>query len=147
MTAPAPAVARRPLVTRRRIVYTVVLAGAAVALVAAFTIHPDPVAVPRDPAVVAVSPKENDTDVRQTTISVDLATTYSGSLRFDGVTIPDDQVDRIQTGYNRISFTPGPGKEFRSLPAGRHCAAVTYWPTGQDPVNTSKTYAWCFNLH
>jgi hypothetical protein len=143
-TAPAK---RRPLLTTRRLVYAITLAGAAVALVAAFTIHPEPKPIPRDAAIVTVSPKEGDTDLRQTTVSADLVASYSGSLRFDGTAIPDDQVDRINTGNNRVSFTPGPSKEFTRFAPGRHCATITFWPTGQPPESTSRSYAWCFNLH
>jgi hypothetical protein len=133
--------------TRRRLIYAVLLAIAFTALVAAFLIHPDPSAPVRDKAIVAVSPDVGNTEPRQTTVFAELASDYEGALSINNREIPDDQVDRLQTGNNRLAFTPGPDKEFSALPAGRTCARVDFWPAGQTREAASRSYVWCFTLH
>jgi hypothetical protein len=132
--------------TRLRIIYTVLLAVAAVLFVAAFLIHPEPTKPPRPKAVLAVYPAEGDRDIRQTTVFAELDPAFKGSLTIDGRLIPDDQVDTIQTGGNRISFTPGPGKEFTALRPGNNCAAVRFYPISEGETAVSS-YSWCFNLN
>ena len=132
--------------TRRRLVYGVLLAIAAVSAVAAFLIHPEPTKPDRPPAVVAVSPIEGGTEVRQTTLFAELGPQFDGELSFNGRPIPKDQLDVLQTGNVRLSFSPGPEKEFKSFPAGRACAAVTYYPRSEGPT-ASSSYSWCFTLH
>jgi hypothetical protein len=146
MTAPPPTAAKRPLVTRRRIVYTIALIIAAVALVAAFMIHPEPTKPVRPRAIVAVSPGEGDTEIRQTEVFAELDPAFDGDLTINGRPIPKDQEDRLQTGNVRIGFTPGKDKEFSSFPPGRNCAVVRYWPTAEGEASAT-TYSWCFNLH
>jgi hypothetical protein len=134
------------VITRRRIVYTVLLTVAAVAFVAAFLIHPEPSTPDRPPAVVAVSPDEGATALRQSEIFAELGPDFDGELAFDGKPIPRDQLDVIHTGNVRIGFTPGPGKEFASFPVGRHCATVLYYPRAEGQASTTS-YGWCFELH
>jgi hypothetical protein len=122
---------------RRRALYALLLSIAAVAAVMA----PD-----RPVAVVAVSPVEGATEPRQTTLFAELDPTFSGELSFQGRAIPMDQLDIIQTGNVRLSFTPGPGKEFSAFPPGRNCAEVTFFPKAEGQASTS-TYSWCFTLH
>ncbi|MDQ1438774.1 MAG: hypothetical protein QOK43_2403 [Acidimicrobiaceae bacterium] len=132
--------------TRRRIIYAVLLTIAFAALVMAFLIHPEPTAPARDQVVVAVSPTENASEQRQTTVFAEVTTDYDGALTIDGHPIPDDQVDRLLTGNLRLAFTPGPGKEITKFRTGLVCARVDYWPLGQDRATTSRQYAWCFKL-
>ena len=137
---------KKPLVTRRRAVYTVLLLLAAVLFVAAFMIHPEPTKENKPAAVVAVSPGNGDTEVRQTTLFAELGAEFDGELSFDGRSIPKDQLDVLQTGNVRLSFTPGPGKEFTAFPAGRHCASVSYFPRTEGSASLTN-YSWCFTLH
>lgn len=133
------------LFTFRRVVSSVLLAGAFAGLVVAFIMHEeDPEAAAQPRQVTAVSPEPGTLQLRQIEIFVELDPTYRGSLSVNGRPIPDDQLDVIG-GLNRISFTPGAGKELRSLPAGRNCAEVIFEPavgTGGDPGR----YRWCFNV-
>lgn len=133
--------------TRRRIIYVLLLAVAFAALVTAFMIHPEPTKPVRDKAIIAVSPDEGETEPRQTTVFAELTADYEGVLSINAHEIPLDQIDRVSTGNNRVAFTPGPDKEFRALPAGRNCARVDFWPTGQTREAASRSYVWCFNLH
>jgi hypothetical protein len=148
MTAPSsrPAPAKKPLVTRRRVVSTALLLLALVLFVSAFRIHPEPTKEDRPPAVVAVSPGNGDTDVRQTTLFAELRAEFDGELSFDGQAIPKDQLDVIQTGNVRLSFTPGPGKAITSFAAGHRCATVSYFPRAEGAASITN-YSWCFTLH
>jgi hypothetical protein len=132
--------------TRRRIIYALLLAVAFAALVSAFLLTPEPDPPDRPVDVLAVSPEENANEVRQATVFAELGGDVDAALIINNKEIPDDQVDRLQTGNLRIAFVPGEGKEFERLPGGRTCARVEYWPRGQVRENTSKAYAWCFNL-
>ena len=105
----------------------------------------------RQGAVQQVFPEPGTVALRQDAIGVQLAFGYDASLRIDRRAIPDDQLDHI-AGINRISFTPGPGKEIEELSEGRHCAEVTYSPTpalsGAETATTTaaenRPYTWCF---
>ena len=132
--------------TRRRVIYVFALAVAAAAAVMAFLLTPEPEAPSRPDEIVAVSPAENASEVRQVTVFAEVAGNHDTALVINGTEIPDDQLDRIQTGAMRVTFVPGEDKEFERFPAGRNCARIEWWPRGQDRVNTSKAYAWCFTL-
>jgi hypothetical protein len=132
--------------TRRRIIYAFALVAAGIAGVSAFLIRPEPTKPTRPPAIVAISPGEGDTDIRQTTVFAEIDSAFDGELSINGHVIPKDQETRIQTGNTRIGFTPGKDKDFSSFPAGRNCAAIRYWPISEGEASSS-TYSWCFNLH
>jgi hypothetical protein len=131
---------------RRRIVITLLLAIALGGFFYAFT-RPTDRQQPalRDAAVRHVEPAPGDLVLRQTEIAVDLDPTYTGILTIDGHHIPEDQLDRIR-GLNRVSFTPGEGKDFTKLSPGRHCAGVELWPTATPDV-PHRSYPWCFEVH
>ena len=142
---PAVAASRR----RRRIrrgIYAVLLSIAAVSFVAAFFLFEEETELVRPQAIRSVSPIEDAQEVRQTSIYAELAAGFDGELSFDSNPIPLDQTDKLQTGGNRISFTPGPDKEYESFEPGRHCASVRYWPVSEGEASSS-TYQWCFDLH
>jgi len=142
----APTTPKKPLITPRRLLYTLALTVAAVALVVAFMGHPEPTKPSRPRAIVALSPGEGDTDIRQTEVFAELDPSFDGELVINGTVIPKDQEDRLQTGNVRIGYTPGKGKEIGSFPAGRNCAVIRYWPTSEGEASATS-YSWCFNLH
>ncbi len=90
-----------------------------------------------------VFPEPGTVAVRQSAVGATLDFGYSGRLTIDRRDIPDDQLDRI-AGINRISFTPGAGKEIEALEEGRHCASLTYWTTSGGPESAGRPYVWCF---
>jgi hypothetical protein len=130
-------------VTPRRLVIWVLLAASFIGVVFAFTTSRDeePPRV-QDEAVVRVFPQEGDINVRQDAIGVELAFGYTGVIQVDRVEIPEDQLDRI-AGINRISYTPGPGKEIGALAPGRHCATTVFWRQSESREQ-ARTYTWCF---
>jgi hypothetical protein len=96
-------------------------------------------------AVEAVSPQGGDLDLRQATISVDLAIGVRGVLMIDGVEVPEDDLQRVEA-LNTITLRPGPDSDYRELRPGPHCATVVYWPLGQTR-DDSSAFRWCFSLH
>lgn len=139
----APASGLRELLTFRRVVSSVLLAGAFVGLVIAFQLHDDsPNPRLRPSAIRAISPEQDTLQLRQTEIFVELDPSYTGSLIVNGTQIPDDQLDVIK-GLNRYSFTPADGREVKTLPPGRNCIVVTFASVGG---GSPGSYQWCFNV-
>ena len=142
MTAPARATR---LFTARRVVSSVLLAVAFAGLYMAFILHDDsPNPRLRPTAVRTVSPDPGTLQLRQTEIFAELEPAFRGTLTVNGTPIPDDQLQVIE-GLNRISFTPGEGRELDKLPPGRTCAVVRFEPIA-DPGAEPGSYRWCFNV-
>ena len=136
---------RRRLVTLRRVVVSVLLAVAAVGMYVVSTMHDDsPTAGARSRTVKSVSPRPGSIQLRQTEISVELDTSYSGGLAINGTTIPDDQLAVVQV-LNRLSYTPRKGREIERLPAGLNCAVVRFRPVPGAPGQPGS-YRWCFSV-
>jgi hypothetical protein len=93
--------------------------------------------------VSGVFPEPSAVAVRQDAIGADLDFGWTGRLRIDNRDIPDDQIDRI-AGINRLSFTPGAGKEIETLDEGRHCASLIYWKASETEDAALRPYVWCF---
>ena len=90
-----------------------------------------------------VFPPAGTVALRQAAIGAELSFGYAGRLTIDRRNIPDDQIDKIG-GINRISFTPGAGKEIEALDEGRHCVSLTYWRTSDGEASAGRPYSWCF---
>jgi hypothetical protein len=136
---------RRPLVTPRRVVLSVLLAVAAVGMYVVSTMHDDsPTGGARSRIVKSVYPTPGSIQPRQTEVSVELDPSYVGSLAINATTIPDDQLSVIR-GLNRISYTPGEGREIERLPAGLNCAVVRFHPVAGAPGQPGS-YRWCFSV-
>lgn len=105
--------------------------------------HEDPIGRPS--AVESVSPAGGNLDLRQVTISADLAAGYTGYLTFDGVEVPADDLVFVQA-LNSVTLTPQPDSDYLELQPGPHCAGVVYWLIGQSR-ESAQTYQWCFRLH
>lgn len=98
----------------------------------------------RRAGLVLVFPEPGTVAIRQDAIGAEIAGDYTGRLSIDRRDIPDDQLDRIDVGRKRISFTPGPGKEIEALDEGRHCASLTFWRTDLGEESAGRPYTWCF---
>lgn len=96
-------------------------------------------------AVESVSPEGGDLDLRQITVSADLAAGYTGYLTLDGLEIPADDVQYVDA-LNQLTLKPQPDSDYRELQPGPHCAGVVYWQVGQGR-EAGNTYTWCFRLH
>jgi hypothetical protein len=93
--------------------------------------------------VSQVFPEPSAVALRQDAIGAELDFGWTGRLRIDNRDIPDDQLDTI-SGINRLSFTPGEGKEIETLAEGRHCASLIYWQTSETEDQAGRPYIWCF---
>ena len=128
----------------------VALLVAAASLYLAFATGREEEPVVRRGAITRVFPKPGAVVLRQEPIGVELAFGYRASILVDGRPIPDDQLDVVQ-GINRVSFTPGDGKEIEQLDEGRHCASVEFGlsttTTAENTTVTAmpETYSWCFS--
>ena len=120
------------LFTVRRLVITLAMAGAVAALFFALALYEESPQLPLRPAAIRfISPEPGSIVVRQGTVFYELGDQYTGTLRLDSVAIPEDQLDVIG-GLNRISFTPGSGKEVEALEPGAHTATAVFWPQEVD---------------
>jgi hypothetical protein len=131
---------------RRRLIMGFLAALAAGGIVYAFsapTRQTD--ALARPAAVENVSPAGGNLDLRQVTIAADLAPGLTGYLTLDGVEVPGDDLVFVPA-LNSITLTPQPESDYKELSPGQHCAAVVYWPIGQNRAS-ANSYTWCFRLH
>lgn len=138
--------AKARLFTVRRLVVALAIAGAVVALFFALALYEESPELPLRPAAIRfISPEPGTLGVRQGTVFYELGDQYTGTLRLDSVTIPMDQLDVI-SGLNRISFTPGAGKDVETLEPGAHTATAVFWPLGKGRAE-ARSYTWRFNVH
>jgi hypothetical protein len=135
---------RRPLFSLQRLVISVLLAGAIVTLVVAFTLHQDkePLRLTHD-AVRVVSPAPGEQSVpQQRTVFVELTADYSlDALQINSQAVGGDELEHIP-GLNRWSFNPGEGKSMRQLPGGRICAVAEFHRVGT--TGEPERFPWCF---
>ena len=130
---------------RRRLIMGALACVGAGGIVFAFSAPTKTDSTGRPAAVEAVTPQGGNLDLRQVTISADLAPGYTGYLTLDGVEIPADDV-RFELALNSLTLIPGPDSDYRQLQPGNHCAGVVYWAIGQNR-DLGKSHTWCFRLH
>lgn len=99
----------------------------------------------RPAEVETVTPEGGNLDLRQVTVSADLAPGYTGYLQIDGVEVPEDDLQRVPA-LNQIILRPGPDSDYAEFRPGSHCATVVYRRIGQ-PEEQPRSYRWCFALH
>lgn len=128
-----------------RIVLSLLVAAAIAGLVYVATDSGHDGAPAKPAAVEAVFPEGGDLDLRQTTIVADLAPGYTGYLLFDGVEVPEDDLQHVDA-LNQVILRPTEDSDYRVLPPGRHCVTVVYRRIGEQR-DQSSSYRWCFSLH
>jgi len=142
------------LITRRRIVISVILAGAVAVLVFGFTlVRPaDQAVVYTDSAVrMLYPPKPGDVILRESRVGVTLSQDYTlaygttNGMAINKIGIPQDQLDVI-AGLNQYFYYPAPGKEISELPVGRVCVDLQIRRV-VDPNDTGRRFSWCFQTH
>lgn len=145
------------MITARRAVISLILAGCAALMVWGFTLV-RPTNTPvifKNSAVVRVSPEPGALVLRQSSVSVTLAPDFNlATDNVDGmaiaangatVGIPVDEL-QILPGQNQYSFAPGPGRQFSELPVGRVCAVVQI-QRAATPGTPPTPFSWCFQTH
>ncbi len=141
------------MITPRRIVISVLLAGCLVLLVWGFGLSRSSTGAVTytDSAVKALEPQPGVLALRQERIGVTLGSDSSlaeqnaDGLSIDGVGIPQDQIEFVP-GLNQYFYTPGPGKEISALAPGRNCASILIKRT-TDPNDRGHPFSWCWNSH
>ena len=143
MVRRSPPPPRPPLA--RRIVLTFIVALAVAALVYVATEPSGDDGTPLPSAVEAVSPEPGAQNLRQTTIAADLAAGYTGYLLMDGVEVPRDDLQVVDS-LGQVALRPTEDSDYRVLSPGPHCATVVYRKIG-DRLDQSSSYRWCFSVH
>ncbi len=82
--------------------------------------------------------------LQQDIIGIDLAPGYEGTIALNGEPLPLDQVN-VVAPLNQITYKPGPGKIYESLPTGENCLSATYWMSSKGPGQASRQ-TWCFTV-
>jgi hypothetical protein len=90
------------------------------------------------------APTPDSSVLSQAQLLIDLTTNYDASFVVNGVTIPDDQLQK-RPELNQVIFTPGPGKVIEKFPAGRNCVEADIYRVdgAQEDVPPAR---WCFNV-
>ncbi len=130
---------------KKRLIMGTLAAVAIGGIVFAFSAPTQRQGTGRPAAVENVSPDGGDLDLRQVTLSADLAAGYTGYLTFDGVEIPADDIQYVDA-LNQLTLVPQADSDYKELQPGPHCAGVVYWQLGQTR-DAGTTYTWCFRLH
>jgi len=94
-------------------------------------------------AIESISPERGELTGLVDDVTVDLRDDLQGELLIDSVRIPEDQLDTIEQ-LGRISFRPGPGKEFTRFLAGDNTVVVRYWPRGEPRPEVPPSFSWRF---
>jgi hypothetical protein len=81
----------------------------------------------RPPAILQLTPQENEIALAQAAIIVDLRPTFTAQLTIDGNPIPDDQV-KIDPNLFELSFQPNAEHDIHQFSPGTHTATIEYWP-------------------
>jgi hypothetical protein len=127
------------------------LAGAIAAFLAAFTrvsdSSDDPVVQSGGTSdiVEELLPARGSQVVQQTTVGIDLASGWDGTLLLAGREVPADQLDQVPQ-LNRITFTPAEGKVLAALPAGRFCVTAVVWESRTGRTAGARNVDWCFEV-
>ncbi len=93
--------------------------------------------------IESVSPERGELTGLVDSIEVDLNDNYTGDIAIDGITIPEDQLERTEQ-LGLVQFRPGPGKEITRLRTGENTVVVTFWPRIQDRPANPPTFSWRF---
>jgi hypothetical protein len=141
------------VITPRRIIISIVLAGCVVLLVWGLSQTRSATApvLYNDPAIVSLEPMPGVLALRQERIGVTLKTPFTlaqsttSGMSINGAGIPQDQIE-VVPGLNQYFYTPGPGKEVSALPPGRNCVTIVIKRV-TDPTDTGHRFGWCFNSH
>lgn len=96
--------------------------------------------------VEALIPTEDSQIPYQSTIGIDLAPGWEGTLVIDGVEIPEDELNTERRDLYRVEFTPGPDKVFETLPEGPLCVTARVWEIAAGRDAGTRTVSWCFEV-
>jgi hypothetical protein len=125
--------------TLRRVVITVLLVGASVALVLVFRNSEDGNGLAGGDAVEQLIPGRNAETLSQAEVGVDLADGWEGVLVLNGQELPSADVRTVQA-LNQILYRPPDGLE-----SGQNCMRAVIWPSAEGR-DQSRNVDWCFEV-
>jgi hypothetical protein len=136
--------------TRFKLGAAAVLTVAITAFVLAFLAfqegNEDPVLQGGNRAVVeALIPRRDAQVPQQSSVGIDLATGWEGTLFVNGVEIPLDQLT-LTPEIGLIEFTPGEGRAVEELEAGQNCVSALIWRIQDGRGVADRTIPWCFDV-
>jgi hypothetical protein len=98
-------------------------------------------------SVEAVTPGPGELTTLVDDVAADLRDDVTGDLVINGITIPEDQLDRTDE-LGIVAFRPGKGKELTELQRGENTVVVYYWPRTDprpEPLESAPLrYSWRF---
>jgi hypothetical protein len=146
MTTTSPS----PYSTRFKIVAAAVVAVAVLLLALAVRSfddgNDDPVLRSGGEDVVeALIPRRDAQVPQQSSVGIDLAIGWEGTLVIDGVEIPADQLE-ITPELGLIQYTPGDGKAVEELRPGQNCVSAVIWRSQDGRGVADRTIPWCFEV-
>jgi hypothetical protein len=94
--------------------------------------------------VELLAPTPESSVLSQAQLLIDLTTNYDASFVVNGVTIPDDELQK-RPELNQVIFNPGPGKVVEQFPAGRNCVEADIYRIDGVEEDVPPT-RWCFNV-
>jgi hypothetical protein len=145
-----PSAATSPYSTRFKIVAAALTAVAIILLAygcsAMSSGNQDPVLNQGDAEIVEnLIPRRNSQIPQQSSVGIDLAPGWTGTLVVNGVEIPGDELQKTpQIGV--IEFTPGPGKSVERFRSGQNCVSAVIWQFADGRGVDDRTIPWCFEV-
>ena len=132
--------------TRFKVVAVAVLALAIAAFVGAYiaTSGDDGQVAGSSDIVESQTPAPNSQVPQQSTVGIDLAPGWEGTLVLNGVEIPLDQLT-LTPELAQVEYTPGEGKEVEELQTGRNCVSAVVWPIAEGR-DAARQIPWCFEV-
>ena len=128
------------IVTPRRLITLALLLSAVVlSVVGLQSVRDTRAATCSHGVILKLYPCPGDTDLRQGTIGVDMASGWQADLYLDNNAIPKDQLEITGSSYY---YTPGVNGA-PTLSPGAHTARVAYYQTLADEA-TAQQFAWNF---
>ncbi|MCZ7527287.1 MAG: hypothetical protein M5U14_13445 [Acidimicrobiia bacterium] len=112
-------------------------------LVVGLSTDTEPATGGQPPAVERTIPTAGSIIRQLEDVGVDLRDDLTGVLLIDGVEIPEDQLQRVES-LGQLRFRPGEGKDIERFSPGAHAATVLYWPQTASRDEGTSAYTWSF---
>ncbi len=132
---------------RRAVIWLLLVVAVGMFWLAGRNGNADPEPVLTESAVEQLIPADGSPSVlRQAEIGIDLKDGWTAELSVNGTPIPDDQLRRNDP-LAQVFFTPGPGKEIQTLPAGQVIVVASVWrPIDGETREDGRQVVWRFSV-
>lgn len=142
------AAVERSTVVRRVVITLIVLAciaGLALAVNRTETGEEDVALSGPADIVELLVPSAGSEILRQDRIGIDLAPGWDANLIVNGISIPNDQLDKTPA-LNQVYFQPGDGKVIEELRPGPNCAQALPYLERRGADAARPPIRWCFEV-